>query len=171
MDSWPLTRPSLLVRMRDGNDEGAWCQFVDVYAPLVYHFFRKHGLQDADAADLTQDVLTSVARNAARFHYDAQKGRFRGWLFTIVRNRLRNYFTRMKPDTHGSGDSKILELLEEQPAGEDRAAESWDQEYASRLLAWASHQVRGAVNESTWQAFWQTAKEGKSGEEVARNLG
>jgi RNA polymerase sigma-70 factor (ECF subfamily) len=52
MPEAPPTRPSLLVRLRDAQDERAWGQFVDLYAPLVYDYARRHGLQDADAADL-----------------------------------------------------------------------------------------------------------------------
>jgi RNA polymerase sigma-70 factor (ECF subfamily) len=83
----PTTRPSLLVRIRDPQDSQAWTQFVEVYAPLVYGFARKHGLQDADAADVTQDVLRAVAGAAGRLEYDPQRGSFRGWLLTIVRNK------------------------------------------------------------------------------------
>ena len=58
------TRLSLLVRLRDARDDGAWSQFVDLYAPLVFGFARKHGLQDADAADLTG--LREVGGDAGR---------------------------------------------------------------------------------------------------------
>lgn len=61
MNDAPATRLSLLVRLCDARDDGAWSQFVDIYAPLVYGYARKHGLQDADAADLTQDVLQAVS--------------------------------------------------------------------------------------------------------------
>ena len=47
----PLTRPSLLIRVRDPADADAWRQFLDLYGPLVYRFARKRGLQDADAAE------------------------------------------------------------------------------------------------------------------------
>ena len=57
----PPTRPSLLVRMRDAHDQAAWADFVRLYAPAIYRFARRKGLQDADAADLTQEVLRSVA--------------------------------------------------------------------------------------------------------------
>src|SRR5437868_6432315 len=53
----PPTRPSLLLRLRDARDGVAWSEFVEVYAPLVYGYARKQGLQDADAADVTQEVL------------------------------------------------------------------------------------------------------------------
>ena len=74
------TRASLLVRIRDQRDGAAWSQFVEIYSPLIYGFGRKHGLQDADAVDLTQEVLRIVARTAERFEYDAKLGSFRGWL-------------------------------------------------------------------------------------------
>ena len=61
MSDAPATRLSLLVRLCDARDDGAWAQFVEIYAPLVYGYARKHGLQDADAADLTQDVLQAVS--------------------------------------------------------------------------------------------------------------
>ena len=60
----PLTRVTLLTRLKDGADADAWREFVHLYGPVVYGFARKRGLQDADAADLMQEVLRSVARNA-----------------------------------------------------------------------------------------------------------
>src|SRR6516225_4147415 len=83
----PNTRPSLLVRIRNAEDSQAWSQFVALYAPLVYGYARKRGMQDADAADLMQDVLRAVAGAAGRLEYDPLRGSFRGWLFTIVRNK------------------------------------------------------------------------------------
>ena len=68
------TRPSLLVRLRDPADREAWAQFVELYAPLVYGFAHKQGLQDADAADLTQEVLRAVARSAAHLDSDPRRG-------------------------------------------------------------------------------------------------
>src|SRR5688500_2309100 len=82
-----MTRPSLLVQIRDAQNEQAWSQFVDLYAPLIYGFARKQGLQDADAADLTQEVLRTVAKSVQGLEYDPARGSFRGWLFTIVRNK------------------------------------------------------------------------------------
>jgi len=62
----PLTRPSLLVRIKDLADRQAWERFVELYAPLVYGFARKRGLQEADASDLTQEVLRAVVPAAGR---------------------------------------------------------------------------------------------------------
>jgi len=94
MTTSPHTRPSLLVRIRDAADREAWRQFVELYAPLVYRFARRRGLQDADAADLTQDVLQAVARSSGRLEYDPRRGTFRGWLFTVDRNKLHTFLRR-----------------------------------------------------------------------------
>src|SRR2546423_249387 len=78
------TGPGVRGRLGTAAAGGAWSRFVDVSAPRVYGFARRHGLQDADAADLTQDVLRSVLGAAGRLEYDPARGSFRGWLFTIA---------------------------------------------------------------------------------------
>ena len=40
MAQLPITRPSLLVRIRDAQDKDAWRQFVQVYGPVVYGYGR-----------------------------------------------------------------------------------------------------------------------------------
>jgi RNA polymerase sigma-70 factor (ECF subfamily) len=171
MRNTPATRLSLLVRLRDARDDRAWAQFVELYAPLVYGFARKHGLQDADAADLTQDVLQAVSRGVRKLDYDPQRGSFRAWLYIVVRNKFRNFLAAQQRPGRGSGDSDAQRQLQELPARTDDQAAWWDQEYEQRVFAWAAEQVRGAFQDSTWQAFWQTAVEGKTGPEVARSLG
>src|SRR5262245_9199805 len=101
----PATRASLLVRLRDGSDAAAWREFVHLYAPVIYGFARKRGLQDADAADLMQDVLHSVARAVKRLEYDPRRGTFRGWLFTVTRNKVFSFLESRKGRVQGSGDS------------------------------------------------------------------
>src|SRR5689334_17260768 len=128
MGDSPLTRPSLLVRIRDPRDNQAWSQFVEIYAPLIYGFARKHGLQDADAADLTQEVLRAVAQTIRGLDYDPNRGSFRGWLFTVVRNKLRNFVSRRRSYDQGTGDTDAQNLLKEQPAPESDQAALWDQE-------------------------------------------
>jgi RNA polymerase sigma-70 factor (ECF subfamily) len=169
MPDAPQTQPSLLVRLRDARDEGAWAQFVDVYAPLVYGYVRRRGLQDADAADLAQVVLRVVASAIRKLDYDARRGSFRGWLFTIVRTKLSSFLSRQEA-CQGTGDTATHRLLEAQPAP-DADAPTWDAEYDHRLFTWAAQQVRSQVREATWQAFWQTAVDGKPGKEVADALG
>ncbi|HEY7423473.1 MAG TPA: sigma-70 family RNA polymerase sigma factor [Gemmataceae bacterium] len=171
MPDAPDTRPSLLLRLRDWQDQEAWARFVEVYAPLIYGYLRKRGLQDADAADLTQTCLRQVAAHVGSLEYDPRRDSFRGWLFTIVRNKLRDFHDRPHRLYQGSGDSQVQRLLENTRAPEADEVGEWEREYQGSLFAWAAEQVRPSVQETTWQAFWQTAVEGKSGKEVARSLG
>jgi RNA polymerase sigma-70 factor (ECF subfamily) len=170
MAELPTTRASLLVRIRDAQDQDAWRLFVQIYAPVVYGYGRERGLQDADAADLTQEVLRAVAAGVGRLNHDPGRGAFRGWLFTVAHHKLYDLLARQRRQGRGSGDTGVQEWLAAQPArDEDKAL--WDREYEQRLLHWAAEQVRNRFQDSTWQAFWQTTVEGKSGKEVADRLG
>jgi RNA polymerase sigma-70 factor (ECF subfamily) len=165
----PPTRASLLVRLRDRQDETAWRQFVDVYAPLVYGYARRQGLQDADAADLCQDVLRAVAGAVSRLDYDPRRGAFRNWLFTIVRRKLSNWRRDQRTLAIQAGDGNAQELIEQCPAPQDEA--EWEEKWHERLFAWACAQVRPEVSDATWQAFWRTAIDDCAGKAVAAELG
>ena len=170
MPETPATRASLLVRLRDPRDGAAWREFVNLYAPLVYGYLRKQGLQDADAADLCQVVLGAVAGAVGRLEYDPARGAFRNWLFTIVRNRLCNWHAAQSRRIQASGDSATHQLLQLCPAPAEMEA-AWQAEWEAQLIAWASAQARGQVSDATWQAFWLTAVEGRPAKEVAAKLG
>jgi RNA polymerase sigma-70 factor (ECF subfamily) len=165
----PPTRASLLVRLRDPRDGEAWAEFVDLYGPLVYGYARRQGLQDADAADLSQDVLTAVAGAVGRLEYDPARGTFRAWLFTVVRRKLLNWRALRGNRVRGSGDSATQRRLEQQPAPEGAA--EWQAAWDRRLFDWACSQVRSGVSDATWQAFWRTAVEGQPVKQVAADLG
>jgi RNA polymerase sigma-70 factor (ECF subfamily) len=167
----PATQPSLLIRLGDKQDTVAWAQFVEVYAPLVYGFARKHGMQDADAADLTQEVMRAVAGAISRLEYDPRRGTFRSWLFTVVRNKFRNYLSNKTRKQMTTGGSSVQELLEAQPDRVDALQEQWDHEYDERVFSWAVDRVKGSFTEKTWQAFWQVSVEGKNARDVARDVG
>src|SRR6478672_2130057 len=91
MTDLPQTRLSLIVRLRDPADAEAWRTFIDVYAPAVFAFAKRNGLQAADASDITQEVCRNVSNAMRSFQYDADRGRFRGWLFGVVRNQLKMF--------------------------------------------------------------------------------
>ena len=167
----PLTRVTLLTRLRDGQDSGAWREFFDLYGPVVYRFARNRGLQDADAADLMQDVLRSVSRNAHRMEYDPKRGTFRGWLYTVTRNKIYNFLSRQKNRPRASGDSDAYERLQAAPAREEDGPDAdWEREYQQRLTDRAMDLVKGEFQTATWQAFWGTAVEGKPASEVGTGL-
>jgi RNA polymerase sigma-70 factor (ECF subfamily) len=165
------TRRSLLLRLRQYHDAEAWEQFTALYGPLVFGFARKRGLQDADAADLTQTVLASIATALPEFDYDPRKGLFRAWLFTIVRRQLQKFREQQARQPEGSGDTEANARLAAQPVPDAADEELWDQEYQRQLFARAADLVRGETEETQWRAFWQTGVEGASAAEVARTLG
>jgi RNA polymerase sigma-70 factor (ECF subfamily) len=143
---------------------------VDLYAPLVYGYARKQGLQDADAADLSQDVLRAVAGAVGGLEYDPSRGLFRNWLFTVVRRKLLNWRKAQEHRPRGGGDPATQQLLEQCPAPAELEAE-WQAEWERRVVAWACAQVRKDVSDLTWQAFWRTAHDGQPGKQAAADLG
>jgi RNA polymerase sigma-70 factor (ECF subfamily) len=161
-DSTPQTRPSLLVRIRDANDDGSWREFVDTYTPLVYRYCRRKGLQDADAADVAQEVLTEVARCIRRFEYQPERGRFRDWLGTIARRRLARFLESKgrAPSTEANGCAE----------GVGQTEAEWTDEFNSHLMAVALERVRPRCEPATWAAFSRVWLEDRSAAEAAAEL-
>jgi RNA polymerase sigma-70 factor (ECF subfamily) len=164
------TSPSLLVRIRRTTDSAAWSQFVRIYSPLIYRYCRRCGLQDSDAADITQNVMHTVMRTIGTFEYDAARGRFRGWLRAVTRSRINDWIERRERQPAGTGDTGVEQRLRElaDPAGEE---DFWEGEHRQCLFDWAVEQVRDEFEDSTWQAFWRTSVEGAGTPQVARDLG
>lgn len=170
VDESPLTRASLLVQIRDGSNQAAWQEFVGLYGPVIYGFARKRGLQDADAADLMQDVLRSISSAIGRLDYDRKQGTFRGWLFTITRNKVFNFLSARRLRPQGSGDTTTNRLLDSHPDGGD-GADAWEVEYQRRVAALAMDRIKAEFQENTWRAFWLTAVEGVAAADAGKQLG
>jgi RNA polymerase sigma factor (sigma-70 family) len=166
----PATRVSLLVRIQDPSDTQAWKEFVELYASVVYGFARKRGLQDADAADVMQDVFRSVATAAGKLVYDPAKGTFRGWLYAVTRNKLYTFLDRKRRNVQGTGDTGAHQRLDEFPDSSNEN-EQWDEEYERRTFAWAAQRVKHEFRDQTWKAFWSTAVDGKDPSIVSKELG
>jgi RNA polymerase sigma factor (sigma-70 family) len=167
----PATRVTLLNRLKDGRDHQAWLEFIRLYSPVIYGFARKRGLQDSDAADLMQEVFRSVSRNMEKLEYDPKKGTFRGWLYTITRNKIFNFLTSQKNRPRASGDSGVQERLDNVADSDeaDNDAE-WELEYQRRISAEAMERVKPEFQANTWKAFWGTAVDGRSAQEVGEEL-
>jgi len=166
----PKTRPSLLLRMRDTQDARAWGEFVEIYEPLVYRMARRHGFQDADARELSQEVLLAVSTAIERWNADPARGSFRAWLFRVARNLMINLLTRQRRHAQGVGDTDFQRLLAQQPAPESEESAYFDLEYRRQLFRWAAEQVRDEFRTKTWTAFWKTCIEGQAIREVAAEL-
>jgi RNA polymerase sigma factor (sigma-70 family) len=166
----PNTRRSLVLRLRNLEDQAAWAEFVDIYEPLVYRLARGKGLQDADAKDVCQDVFRAVAAAIERWDPDPAKGKFRGWLFRIARNHVIDFLTRQARQPRGSGRTSVQEMLEARPANDGLAEAEFAAEFRRRAFHWAAGQVKNEFAESTWQAFWRTGVDNRPVAEVAREL-
>ncbi len=172
MSELPRTRPSLMVRLRDPRDGRAWEEFVEIYEPLIYRLARGRGLQDADAAELAQEVFAAVSSAIERWNPDRRQGKFRNWLFTVARNLMIDRLRTHRRHTQGSGKTAVRRALEQQPApGAPEEAELFELEYQRQVFRWAAERIRDEFRENTWKAFWLTAVDGQNPKDVARRLG
>src|SRR6266487_1159865 len=91
-DAWlPTTCPTLLARLRhDPSNESAWEEFVEHYGRHIYRWCRQWKLQDADAEDVTQDILVKLTQKLRAFTYDPSRS-FRGWLKTVAHHAWRDF--------------------------------------------------------------------------------
>lgn len=163
------TRPSLLLQIREPGNHAAWETFVRIYIPLIHGYCRRHELQDADAADVAQEVMRSVMSAIRRFDYDPSRGSFRGWLLTITRNKLIAFLSARARRPQPASESSLVARLD----GQDRTgeAEQWDRDYRQRLFEWASGQVQQEVKPATWRAFSLTAIDELTAEEASAATG
>lgn len=169
MTELPQTRHSLLIRLRERSDE-AWHEFLSIYEQSIFDFARRKGLQDADARDVTQEVLAALEKKMPDWDMNPRQGKFRGWLFRVARNLAVDRIiecSKSPQALHAEASSG-----EQDPVVRSTTdSEEFVLQYRRRLLHWAAEQVRACVSEATWQAFWMTAIEGKSSSLVADHLG
>jgi RNA polymerase sigma factor (sigma-70 family) len=167
---YPDTRLSLITRLKNRTDQDAWDEFVEIYRPVVCRIARLKGLQDADAEDLAQQVLTAVAAAVDHWDPDKARGRFRAWLNTIARNLILNALTRRTPD-RGFGGELENNPLDRQIAREGPDSDLVRTESRREVFHWAAGQIGGEFQQVTWQSFLLTAVEGRDPVEVAKLLG
>jgi RNA polymerase sigma-70 factor (ECF subfamily) len=164
------TSATLLVRLSSpAVDPEAWAEFVRRYGPLVYRWCLRWRLQEADAQDLTQDVLTRLVVRLRDFHYDPNRS-FRAYLRTVAGYAWRDLLEDRRKAGAGRGDTTHLELLEGIEARDD-LAHRLDEEFDRELLERAIERVRARVEPPTWEAFRLTALEGLAGAAAAARLG
>jgi RNA polymerase sigma-70 factor (ECF subfamily) len=165
----PTTHVTLLARLRlDPTDQAAWEVFVERYGRHIYRWCRKWKLQDADAEDVTQDILVKLARNLRAFAYDPSRS-FRGWLKTLAHHAWRDFADSPRRAQAGAGDAQVWELMKTLEAREElvqKLQEAFDHE----LLEAAKVRVRLRVAPRTWEAFRLVALEGLPVAEVAATV-
>ena len=75
------TRQSLLIRLRDTEDQQAWEEFYARYTPMIGGWCRQWFPREAE--DMVQEVMLLLARRLRDFEYQPGK-RFRGYLKTVT---------------------------------------------------------------------------------------
>jgi RNA polymerase sigma-70 factor (ECF subfamily) len=158
------TRPSLLLRIKDAQDAVAWTAFVEIYAPLVYRYCRRKGLQDSDSADITQEVMAQVARSIRAFEYEPQRGRFRDWLGSVIHSKVMNHFRsghRAGLEQTGAGNG-LPELVAIGDPGSD-----WASEFNNHVLRAGLDRIRPHFEPVTWRLFERVWLQGQKASECA----
>ncbi len=165
----PQTRASLLVRVRNPADQAAWHEFVEIYWPVIHRLARRRGLQAADADDLAQQVLLAVAKTIEERPHDHGRAKFRTWLAKVVQNAALNALARAKPDRAAGGAGHEAHV--HNAASREPDSQLLQLELRREVFRWAARQIEREFQPDTWQAFWQTAVEGRTCEDVGAELG
>jgi RNA polymerase sigma factor (sigma-70 family) len=163
------THPSLLLRLRQPEDQDAWNLFVSVYAPLIFGHCRRAGLPRADAEDVTQEVFARLSTAIRHFEYQPDLGRFRTWLGTVVRNEILRYRKKSARQPAGVGGEGITAVLDQAVAKQED--NSWVAEFNAHVLQTALARCRPRFEAATWRAFEMVWLENRPPADVAREVG
>jgi RNA polymerase sigma-70 factor (ECF subfamily) len=167
---FPSTCASLLIRLRDDpSDQAGWAEFVERYGPHIYRWCRQWKLQDADAEDVTQNILVKLSQHLRAFTYNPALS-FRGWLKTVAYNTWRDFEDGRRRTRARAGDQYAQELMLTLEARED-LVQRLDGAFDLELLEAAKARVRARVAAHTWEAFRLVALEGVPVADVAARVG
>lgn len=153
------------------HDPQAWRRLTELYGPLVYHWGRRHGLSAEDASDVTQEVFAAVSGAIDRFLHSPEQGTFRGWLWTIARNKLRDHFRRESDRELADGGTAAFQRLVLIPESwSDESHDVTDRIELRKLFHRALDRVRSEFEDRTWQAFWLSTVELRDTADIAAEL-
>lgn len=171
------TRESLLSRLKNWDDQESWREFFETYWRLIFNLARKAGLSDAEAQDIVQETVLSVARNIEGFRYDPAVCSFKSWMLQITRWRIANQQKkrqreekRVEQDSGNPGDETAAIERIADPAGFDLES-IWDEEWRKNLLRAALERVRRRVDPEQFQIFDLHCLEDWPVSKVAATLG
>ncbi|MEO8165745.1 MAG: sigma-70 family RNA polymerase sigma factor [Betaproteobacteria bacterium] len=168
--SAPETSGTLLEKLRDCSNSRAWRLFADLYSPSIFAIARRKGLNDADARDVVQESLLRCCRALPGFEYDATK-KFRGWLSQVVTNVIMDRYRNDKGRPIATGQSSMLERLDQQPGREPDPAADMLAVDAAQTLQGMVDAVCSHLNANQRDAFLMMWVEGLSDEQIAERTG
>jgi RNA polymerase sigma-70 factor (ECF subfamily) len=145
-----------LGRLKDWQDEESWREFFNIYRQLIFSFAIKSGLTEAEAEDVVQETVISVAKTIKEFEYDPERCRFKSWLRHLTQKRIADCFRKrpreqLLPRTV-SGDTARTAAIERVPS-EDNLESIWEEEWQKRLLDAAIERVKTQVSAEQYQMF------------------
>lgn len=170
------TRGTLLARLKNWDDADSWDDFARTYERLILGVARKSGLTDAEAQDVLQEVLLSVARTIAAFQHDRQRGSFKSWLLNLTRWRITDQFRKRSglPPLAGSGPRPADETATIDRVADPAAADldqAWEQEWQLSVMEAAIERLRRKVKPRHFQIFDLYNLRHWTPPQVARELG
>ncbi|MEM7202705.1 MAG: sigma-70 family RNA polymerase sigma factor [Planctomycetota bacterium] len=164
MASGNTTRPTLLQRVRDPEDAEAWREFDERYRLLILRYCQRRGLQAADAEDVRQLVMMSMAQSLRGFRYAPERGRFRAYLGQTVRNAIPRLQGAARHISHNAGDVELAAT----DAGDVDAV--WEREWVQHHFRRAMHAAAASFEPQSIEVF-EHLRAGESPAEVARGFG
>jgi len=163
------TRETLLIRLRDPEDDASWVEFAELYTPLLYAYCRKREISLSDTEDIVQQAMLSISGGIKGFVYDPTRGKFKGWLFTILRNTVSNHFRKASRAPVTAAETKMLQYIESTP--DESESVDWDRDYYLRMLTWAIEKIKPEFSERAWSIFEETALKDRDNLEVGAAFG
>ena len=164
---FPETRPSMLDTMRDeGPGHSAWREFYQYYGPAVFRVAKCQGLDAHDAEDVVQQVMLTVSGHIGKFNYDRDCGRFRHWIKTVTRNKIRDLHRRRSAGVHTVPDAMPDDRADDQPSLD----ETWEQEWKLQEILHCLEQLTVDFAPKRVEAFRLYVIEGVSAAETASRL-
>ena len=175
-DEFIPTRKSLLHRLKNWDDQTSWKDFFETYWRLIYSVARKAGLNDAEAQEVVQETMISVAKQMPNFQYDPALGSFKAWLMQITRRRIADQLRRKQyqaggqrwPKEEAMGTTLIAEFPDPASLDLERA---WNAEWEKTLFEAALERVKRRVPALQYQAFHLHVIKRAPARTVAQRLG
>lgn len=161
------TRKSLIVRLKNAQNESAWRDFVCTYEGFLDRLIRRQGVPERHVPDVTQQILLAIAKSVDGWKDDGNPASFRRWLQAVSRNIVIRFMARERKQAGGVGGSDLLAVLQNVEAAPD---DNNGRRYEHELIVWAAEQVRHEFLDTSWRAFWLTVIEDHPVDEVASTL-
>lgn len=92
------TRPSLLNRLKQGDDTESWQEFYRIYGKLVRDFSIEAGLTDTEADEVVQETAIAMARHLPEYRYNPKVCRFKTWLLNQASWRMKDQLKKRRKD-------------------------------------------------------------------------